>query len=159
MGGLGSGGGGRGHFIHLAMYCTTTWCFALKGLRTITAPFDQYSTGSFQCLGPVEQTRDVGHSPGFRESCALASSVPPWIVPRKPLSLIQFSAFVSRFPRVSVEGRCSLLIGSETATHRGLRPFPSRRCDVTTSPLRMNDFRCHADMIPSRCHVVVVTSA
>ncbi len=27
VGGL--GGGGRGHFIHLAMYCTTTWCFAL----------------------------------------------------------------------------------------------------------------------------------
>ncbi len=30
------GEGGRGHFIYLAMYCTTTWCFALKGLRTIT---------------------------------------------------------------------------------------------------------------------------
>ena len=29
------GVGGRGHFIHLAIYCTTTWCFALKGLRTI----------------------------------------------------------------------------------------------------------------------------
>ncbi len=40
-GGRGRGGGwrrgeeGRGHFIHLAIYCTTTWCFALKGLRTI----------------------------------------------------------------------------------------------------------------------------
>ncbi len=32
----GSGGGGRGHFIHLAIHCTTTWRFALKGLRTIT---------------------------------------------------------------------------------------------------------------------------
>ncbi len=30
------GGGGREHFIHLAIYCTTTWCFALKGLRTTT---------------------------------------------------------------------------------------------------------------------------
>ncbi len=30
------GGGGRGHCIHLAIYCTATWCFALKGLRTIT---------------------------------------------------------------------------------------------------------------------------
>ncbi len=30
------GEGGRGHFIHLAMYCTTTWYFALKGLRTIS---------------------------------------------------------------------------------------------------------------------------
>ncbi len=29
------GGGGRGYFIHLAIYCTTTWCFALKGLRTM----------------------------------------------------------------------------------------------------------------------------
>ncbi len=28
--------GGRGHFIHPAIHCTTTWCFALKGLRTIT---------------------------------------------------------------------------------------------------------------------------
>ncbi len=27
--------GGRGHFIQLAIYCTTTWCFAPKGLRTI----------------------------------------------------------------------------------------------------------------------------
>ncbi len=39
--GLGGGeregvrGGGRGHFIHLAIYCTYIWCFALKGLRTI----------------------------------------------------------------------------------------------------------------------------
>ncbi len=30
----GEGEGGRGHFVHLAMYCTTTWCFALKGLPT-----------------------------------------------------------------------------------------------------------------------------
>ncbi len=30
------GGGGRGHFIHPAIHCTTTWCFALKGLRTTT---------------------------------------------------------------------------------------------------------------------------
>ncbi len=35
-GGVQVGGGGREHFIHLAMYCTTTWCFALKGLRTTT---------------------------------------------------------------------------------------------------------------------------
>ncbi len=28
------GGGGRGHFMHPAIYCTTTWCFALNGLRT-----------------------------------------------------------------------------------------------------------------------------
>ncbi len=27
--------GGRGYFIYLAIYCTATWCFALKGLRTI----------------------------------------------------------------------------------------------------------------------------
>ncbi len=33
--GEGVGGGGRGHFIHLAIYCTATWCFALKGLRTM----------------------------------------------------------------------------------------------------------------------------
>ncbi len=32
--GGGLGGGGRGHFIHIAIHCTTTWCFALKGLRT-----------------------------------------------------------------------------------------------------------------------------
>ena len=30
-------GGGRGHFIHPVIYCTATWRFALKGLRTITA--------------------------------------------------------------------------------------------------------------------------
>ena len=33
-GGL-AGGGGRGHFSTAAIYCTTTWGFALKGLRTI----------------------------------------------------------------------------------------------------------------------------
>ncbi len=33
--GVGEGGGGRGPFIYLAIHCTTTWCFALKGLRTI----------------------------------------------------------------------------------------------------------------------------
>ncbi len=32
----GLGGGGRGHFYPAAIYCTTTWCFALKGLRTST---------------------------------------------------------------------------------------------------------------------------
>ncbi len=36
-GGLGKGGGGRGHFGPAAIYCITTWCFALKGLRTITS--------------------------------------------------------------------------------------------------------------------------
>ncbi len=36
---MGRGGGGRGHFIHLAIYCITTWCFALKGLRTIMYDF------------------------------------------------------------------------------------------------------------------------
>ncbi len=35
--GVGEEGGGRGHFIPPATYCTTTWCFALKGLRTMTA--------------------------------------------------------------------------------------------------------------------------
>ncbi len=34
-GGLGGGGGGKGHFIQPVIYCTTTWCFALKGLRTM----------------------------------------------------------------------------------------------------------------------------
>ncbi len=34
-GGIGGRGRDRGHFIHLAIYCTTTWCFALKGLRTM----------------------------------------------------------------------------------------------------------------------------
>ncbi len=41
-GGLGAGGGsgaggGRGHFGPAAIYCITTWCFALKGLRTTTS--------------------------------------------------------------------------------------------------------------------------
>ncbi len=33
-GGEGEGEGGRGHFHLAALYCTITWCFALKGLRT-----------------------------------------------------------------------------------------------------------------------------
>ncbi len=31
------GGGGRGYFGLAAIYCITTWCFALKGLRTTRA--------------------------------------------------------------------------------------------------------------------------
>ena len=30
------GEGGRGHFGPAAIYCTATWCFALKGFRTTT---------------------------------------------------------------------------------------------------------------------------
>ncbi len=33
--GGGGWGRGRGHFIHLAIGCTITLCFALKGLRTM----------------------------------------------------------------------------------------------------------------------------
>ncbi len=33
--GVPQGGGGRGHFGPAAIYCTTTWCFTLKGLCTI----------------------------------------------------------------------------------------------------------------------------
>ncbi len=41
--------GGRGHFIHLAIYCTTTWCFAPKGLRTInTFPESHFAVESFK---------------------------------------------------------------------------------------------------------------
>ncbi len=49
-GGLEGGAGGRGHFIHPAIYCTATWCFALKGLRTmieeITKRSRKFSTES-----------------------------------------------------------------------------------------------------------------
>ncbi len=45
-GGWGYGGGCRGHFIHLAMYCTTTWCFALKGLRTINMRLSRAQTAA-----------------------------------------------------------------------------------------------------------------
>ncbi len=40
--GVGEGGGGlggRGYVHPAAMYCTTTWCFALKGLRTMMCLF------------------------------------------------------------------------------------------------------------------------
>ncbi len=37
--GRGFRGEGRGCFINLAIYCTTTWCFALKGLRTTNSIF------------------------------------------------------------------------------------------------------------------------
>ncbi len=37
-GGSGRGEGGRGHSSLAAIYCTTTWCFALKGLRTMRVP-------------------------------------------------------------------------------------------------------------------------
>ncbi len=34
--GVWQGEGGQGTFQSSCHYCTTTWCFALKGLRTIT---------------------------------------------------------------------------------------------------------------------------
>ncbi len=51
---LGGGGfhGGRGHFGPAAIYCTTTWCFALKGLRTRTAPISNCDH-SLRCCLPV----------------------------------------------------------------------------------------------------------
>ncbi len=50
-GGVGSRGrgGGRGHFIQPAIYCTTTWCFTLKGLRTTRALNNQPS-GTTACV-------------------------------------------------------------------------------------------------------------
>ncbi len=42
------GEGGRGHFIHLATHCTTTWCFAQKGLRTNGVVM----LWSWSCSGP-----------------------------------------------------------------------------------------------------------
>ncbi len=46
-GGMGvwQGGGGSGYFSPAAIYCTTTWCFALKGLRTFNKPLHQVSVG------------------------------------------------------------------------------------------------------------------
>ncbi len=50
--GRGLGGGDRGHFHPPAMYCTTTWCFALKRLRTIIA------SGSF-CWNLMTQRKYI----------------------------------------------------------------------------------------------------
>ncbi len=48
--GIEGGGGGRGYFIHLGIYCTTTWCFALKGLRTMKR-LGSLSMNLFQSTG------------------------------------------------------------------------------------------------------------
>ncbi len=70
-GGRGVGGGGwgrgfrgrgRGHFIHLAIYCTTTWCFALKGLRTMIAEASRPNRDCLccpDCVQGVIQRRSV----------------------------------------------------------------------------------------------------
>ncbi len=53
--GGGQGGGrGRGHFHPPAIYCTTTWCFALKGLRTTTPPD-----------GPHQMSTTIDRNQGF----------------------------------------------------------------------------------------------
>ncbi len=44
-GGSGRGEGGRGHFSPAAIYCTTTWCFALKGLSTVSGGTVQLGVG------------------------------------------------------------------------------------------------------------------
>ncbi len=58
------GGGGSGHFSPAAMYCTTTWCFALKGLRIImdpplkhpwSKPFTHTSAATFAEMSTVSQ--------------------------------------------------------------------------------------------------------
>ncbi len=71
-GGLGRGGGqragGQGTFPSTChIYCTTTWCFALKGLRTIkhgvseADAFDEESTRvSSSATGPVSTRSGVG---------------------------------------------------------------------------------------------------
>ncbi len=59
----GSMGGGRGHFGPAAMYCTTTWCFALKGLRTINVrPHEtlQEERGSTRFVQSFFPTNDKG---------------------------------------------------------------------------------------------------
>ncbi len=52
--GGGSGqGGGRGHFGPAAIYCITTWCFALKGLRTtLSCKQNLFLLQSFQMYLP-----------------------------------------------------------------------------------------------------------
>ncbi len=62
--------GGRGHFIHLAMYCTTTWCFTLKGLRTTKQQLTRLSFPPRRVLGNV--TLDTGRD--IEKSC-------PWKAP------------------------------------------------------------------------------
>ena len=49
-----AGGGGRGHFIQPATYCTTTWCFALKGLCTMIVSLDSPDMS----IGDLSATED-----------------------------------------------------------------------------------------------------
>ncbi len=61
--GVGGGGGGRGHFHPPAIYCTTTWCFALNGLRTNmdclkSITFDGQSGSKLACNQISEYFKD-----------------------------------------------------------------------------------------------------
>ncbi len=49
-------GGGRGHFGPAAIYCITTWCFGLKGLRTTRTKRHWQDKGpkSMSCPGQNE---------------------------------------------------------------------------------------------------------
>ena len=71
VGGRGIRGRGRGHFIQSAMYCTAIWCFALKGLRTITESFAHRRKGTWFCRCSHTPSRTV--SP---PSCSAPGSNP-----------------------------------------------------------------------------------
>ncbi len=62
------GGGGRGHFGPAAIYCTTTWCFALKGHCTMTLPWHN-------TLAPQELEADTKELVTCRDNRGLRSSV------------------------------------------------------------------------------------
>ncbi len=57
------GGGGRGHFNPAAIYCTITWCFALKGLRTMRVA-DQVKL-PFSCRQSSAVIRCQSHRGGW----------------------------------------------------------------------------------------------
>ncbi len=67
--GVGGGGVGRGHFIHLAIYFTTTWCFAPKGLRTTTHVTEEKI--SLQLLSQKTSGHDAFAIPGPLLACLL----------------------------------------------------------------------------------------
>ena len=71
--GRGVGGRGRGHFIHPAIYCTSTWCFALKGLRTTICKWsvsllvlrkcvENFKAHDILCVAGAEQRRFSGEA-------------------------------------------------------------------------------------------------
>ncbi len=112
--GSGRGRGGWGHFSPAAIYCTTTWCFALKGLRTTTSS-EKLGSRHFNRVAKV----DVSEHMKTKSRVAVPERVSMRM--RHPLTLSTIDSSISILTSIDsfgsqAEKRVSLVRRSERPT-------------------------------------------